>query len=360
MKAVVLEENQKLRLIDRPKPQPKAGECLIRIRAAGVCSSDIYRGFENGAYHYPLVMGHELAGEIVEVGADWNHSKAQVGSSVVVFPLLPCKTCDQCLQKEYARCRKYDYFGSRRDGGFSEYLTVPAWNVLPLPEGLKFHQASLVEPISVVVHALKKTLPEKPPQKICILGAGFLGLVATELLVSKYAPSAEVTLIDRNDYKLEKITNAKVNKVLLRDPKEKEEFLKSHLATFDFVLEAVGVPETFQNSIDLCAPGGTVVWMGNISGNLELSQKQVSSILRKELTLRGTWNSSYDPEQKSDWSETLELLAKDIDVEPFITQKIEMADLPSVIEKLHQHKTRKQEFTSIKVVMTSEDASDKD
>jgi L-iditol 2-dehydrogenase len=97
------------------------GEVLIRIMAAGICGSDIPRVYEKGTYHFPTITGHEFAGVIVDAAEQDRHL---IGKKAAVFPLLPCGKCGACQIGEYAQCEDYDYYGSRRDGGFAEYIAV--------------------------------------------------------------------------------------------------------------------------------------------------------------------------------------------------------------------------------------------
>ena len=107
MKSIVLTGNQKLIKQDIQTPAPKEGEYLIKVHSVGVCNSDIFRGFAGGAYHYPLVMGHEISGEVIALGVNVN--KYGIGQKVVVFPLIPCGECEPCSDKQWVHCYDYDY-----------------------------------------------------------------------------------------------------------------------------------------------------------------------------------------------------------------------------------------------------------
>ena len=203
MKALVLTENEQLKTTDVCIPTVETDEYLVRIVSAGVCSSDIPRAFNRGAYHYPLIMGHELAGEIVGVGSKTN-GWFDLEDRVVVFPLIPCFKCQACTDEHYARCFSYDYYGSRRDGGFAQFISVKGWNLLPIPKNVSFEDAALCEPAAVVVHAISNLQINSSisDQRIAVLGAGFLGLLAVQLLKKKF-PTMTVVLADRNVFKLQ-------------------------------------------------------------------------------------------------------------------------------------------------------------
>ena len=196
MRSVVLVENGRFTIEHRPDSEPALDECLIRIHAAGICSSDVPRAFNRGAYSYPLVMGHELAGIVEKCGS--SVSTFHPGDRVTVFPLLPCFQCDACAREAYAQCRNYGYYGSRRDGGFAERLAVKTWNLLKVPDTVSLDDAALTEPTAVVVHALGRLglLDGAAAGELCILGSGFLGLIAVQALKT-LSPRIQVSTAER-------------------------------------------------------------------------------------------------------------------------------------------------------------------
>ena len=120
MKAYVLHEVNELRYEDVPMPECPKGWVIVQVKAAGICSSDIARVFTKGTYHFPTIPGHEFSGVVYSVVDE--ELKSWVGKRVGVFPLIPCRECPQCKQKQYEMCANYDYVGSRRDGAFAEYV----------------------------------------------------------------------------------------------------------------------------------------------------------------------------------------------------------------------------------------------
>ena len=120
MRAIVLHAPGDIRLEERPMPEPGAGAILVRVASVGVCGSDLPRMLVKGAWKMPLITGHEFSGRIERLGEGvegW-----EVGELVGISPLLPCNQCSQCLTGNFSRCRDYDYFGSRRDGAYAEYV----------------------------------------------------------------------------------------------------------------------------------------------------------------------------------------------------------------------------------------------
>jgi len=353
MKTVNLVANQKLIVEHKSLSKLDNNKCRIKLSNTGVCSSDIQRCFESGAYFYPLVMGHEISGEIAAVGK--NIANYSVGDRVSVFPLLPCFNCEACERELYAQCYDYSYFGSRTDGGYAEYLDVPEWNLLKLPDDVSFQDAALIEPLSVVVHALKrinliKSNNKDTPGSTVVIGAGFLGLLAVQILRMTY-PDLELSIIDRNAFKLD-IADMYANKKIRLDNSAKwSNFLSKN--SFQNVIEATGSPEAFKYTISLATHGGQILWMGNITDELTLPKDLVSSILRKELSILGTWNSRYRPQKPDDWKESIELIQNGVRPSELVTHWISLDELPDTLKKLDDHKRRKKTYNSVKVMVNN-------
>ena len=169
MRAYELHGVNDLRREDIEKPEIPSGWVLVQVKASGICSSDIPRIFTNGTYHFPTIPGHEFSGVVAAYGE--GVPEERVGKRVGIFPLIPCRTCPQCRQKKYEMCEHYDYLGSRRDGGFAEYVAVPDWNLMELPENVSFREAAMLEPLSVALHAVKRS-GVKPGDTAAVIGTG--------------------------------------------------------------------------------------------------------------------------------------------------------------------------------------------
>ena len=355
MKAAVLKSNREIILENRTIPLPQENECTVRIVFAGVCSSDIFRGYEGGAYFYPLIMGHELGGEIVALGGLSQDFK--VGQRVAIFPLKPCFQCPSCLVCDYALCNKYDYYGSRCDGGYSEYLNVKKWNLLPIPDGVSLKDAALTEPVSVVLHALRKAglrslLPTiEQTKKVAIIGAGFLGLLALQIL-RRLHPKLEITIIDRNSFKLAVVGGIVTENI--KEPEDWVSFINREQGLYECVLEVSGAPENFTHSVEIAKHSGKIVWMGNISGDLLIPQLVVSSVLRKELQILGTWNSSYRSREEDDWQAALELMRTGFKPSDLVTHWATLENVGEYIGKMYGHKALGQHFEYIKCVIAND------
>ena len=325
MKAYVLHGVNDLRYEDVPIPECPKGWVIVQVKAAGICSSDIARVFTKGTYHFPTIPGHEFSGVVYSVVDE--ELKSWVGKRVGIFPLIPCRECPQCKQKQYEMCANYDYVGSRRDGAFAEYVAVPLWNLLPLPDEVPLEVAAMLEPLSVGLHALKKA-EIKQTDSVAVIGTGMIGISAAQW-AKKYT-AGEVVVIGRNENKRYLVESTGL---------PYEVHTKAEGKEYDVVLEAVGTPESVDLALNLIRPGGTVVLMGNPSGDILLTQNTYWRILRKQLIVKGTWNSFYDGDNKSDWTEAIEALAKgEVEVKSLISHTFPQERLIDGLQLMRDHK----------------------
>lgn len=326
MKAYRLHAVNNLQYEDIDIPQlPNDDWCIVRVRAAGICSSDIPRIFYKGTYHFPTIPGHEFSGEVYStINSNYQHL---IGKRVGVFPLIPCRKCEQCRKKNYEMCEHYDYLGSRRDGGFAEFVAVPIWNLIDLPDSIGFEQAAMLEPLSVALHAIKRGGVSNG-QSVAIVGTGMIGISAG--LWAKKLGAKEVTIVGRSESKRSIVENCGI-RYLDRSIEE--------IGSYDFVLEAVGSPASISESISIANPGSTILLMGNPTGNIEMDQNIYWRILRKQLTIRGTWNSKYDGKVASDWTEAIDAISDgSIDVASLISHRFSQDDLKEGLDLMLKHK----------------------
>ena len=283
MKVLNLRAVGDLRLETLPMPVCEEDEVLVRIACCGVCGSDIPRVFEKGTYHFPTVIGHEFSGTVV------HDPKGELTDRrVAVFPLLPCFACESCQKQNYALCSHYDYYGSRRDGGMAEYLAVKRFNILPLPDSVSLAAGAMCEPSAVALHAIRK-LGDLEGKALLISGAGPIGMLA-----AMWARSRGARAVYFFDLDARKIEAAK-----------KEGFYEyEDGVSVDAVIEGTGASAALARCLGALKPFGEIVLMGNPSRGIELTQAEYWLILRKELRLYGTWNSSFG-ETQNDWRDAI-------------------------------------------------------
>ena len=152
---------------------------LFKVKAAGVCGSDIPHVYKTGTYHYPLIPGHEFSGIVAEIGE--NVSTSWLGKRGGVFPLIPCKRCAPCKERKYELCEDHNYLGSRTNVGFAEYVKGPVWNLLELPDDVSFEQAAMLEPMAVAVHAIRQSKVTLG-NTVAVCGLGTIGLFVVMFL----------------------------------------------------------------------------------------------------------------------------------------------------------------------------------
>ena len=302
-----------LRYEDTPCKECGEDEVLVQVKSCGICGRDISRVYGKGTYHFPTIIGHEFSGRVVQ-----DSKNELTGKGVVIFPLLPCFSCKSCESENYATCESYDYYGSRRDGGMTQYLPVKRWNILTLPENLSFDEGAMCEPASVARHAVFK-LGIKAGDTVFISGAGPIGLIA-----GQWAKNLGAENIYYSDIDSRKIEFAKKLGFL-----EYEEGV-----TADCVIEGTGCSDALQKCLEVIKPSGRAVFMGNPAGDITLSQNTYWHILRKEITIKGTWNSFYN-DCENDWKESLKAMSKGkINVKPLITHKFPLSKCNEAFEMI--------------------------
>lgn len=329
MKANVLFGINELRYVDVPIPALQSGEALIKVKAAGICGSDVARVFTTGTYHFPTIIGHEFAGEVYEVKDSENCH--WVGKRVAVFPLKPCFQCENCRQGLYELCNHYDYLGSRCDGGFAEYVAVPVWNLLELPTEIDFESAAMMEPASVAMHALLQSR-FKPGDTVAVIGPGTIGLILCQLALLSGA--RRVFLIGRTQEKLEFAQQYGVKDTCNSEIDNVKQWmdLQTDGKGADILFEGTGASRSLEYCLDLVKSSGTVVALGNPQGNISLSKVSYWKILRKQISFYGTWNSRFGT-PGSDWEKIKQVLQNgQLDLHPLITHRLPMDKLLEGLE----------------------------
>ena len=327
MKAANLYAVNDLRYDEIEKPECADDEVLVEIKSCGICGSDIPRVFTKGTYHFPTVIGHEFSGVVVE-----DKTGKYDGARVAVFPLLPCFECESCKNENYAACVDYDYYGSRRNGGMAEYIAVKRWNLVLLPDNISFDEGAMCEPISVGRHAVKK-LGIKSGDNLLISGAGPIGIIAGQWAKSEGAKDVYYFDID----------NRKIDFAKTLGFKEYNEEIK-----IDCVIEGTGHSAALEKCLKAVKPFGRVVLMGNPAGEVTLSQNTYWYILRKELTVSGTWNSSY-AEHNNDWKESIKAISEGVlNVKPLITHRFPLSECNKAFDMM---KERKEFYNKVMLTM---------
>lgn len=348
MKTWILHGIGDFRYEDTEMPELREDEVLIAVKATGICGSDVARVFENGAHRMPLVPGHEFSGEVIRVGA--GAEPAWQGKRVGVFPLIPCGTCITCKQKKYEMCRNYSYLGSRRNGGFAEYVAVPEWNLIPLPENVSFAAAAMLEPMAVAVHAMRR-LDLKTEDSVLVCGLGTIGMLLALFL--REAGVQNVLMVGNKEFQKETVERLGFSAELFCDSSKQNvvEWVKARTEGngVSAVFECVGKNDTISLAVDCTAPGGKVCLVGNPYTDLHMKKSVYWKILRNQLTVTGTWNSSFTHEESDDWNYVLKRLEEGrIVPEELISHKV---PLECVGECLEMMRDKTEEYIKVMGVL---------
>lgn len=324
LKAVRLHRPGDLRVEEIPCPDPLPGEVLIQVQAAGICGSDIPRAMEIGAQKMPIVIGHEFSGEVLAVGRDVQDWRE--GDRVVVAPLIPCFSCRWCREGDYSLCDNYDYVGSRRDGALAQYVTVPSKNLLRLPENVSYEDGALLDPAANALHAIAKTGINSGEIGV-VFGAGPIGLFVIQFLLLKGAK--KVIAVDIAD---DKLLVARDVGASLAINSLKEDVLSAVEVATDgefphVVIETAGAPVAQQMAIKASTKHGRIAFVGISHRDLFLQKETVDQILRKELTIIGSWNSYSSPFPGFEWRDAIvSFAAGEIKTKPIITHRFPLEE----------------------------------
>jgi L-iditol 2-dehydrogenase len=339
MKALLLSEYRRLELVDVPTPQPESGEVLIRVEACGICGSDVH-GYDgsSGRRIPPIVMGHEAAGVVANVGN--GVVGLSEGNRVTFDSTVYCGECPNCGRGEMNLCNRREVLGVscgdyRRAGAFAEYVSVPARILHRLPDNMSFPEAALLEAVAVALHAVSLATIT-PGGTALVVGAGTIGLLLQQAL--RVAGCARVFVADVDETRLKLSRELGATGTLSGKVNEAIADLTSGLGA-DVVVEAVGKTESIHTSIDCVRKGGTVVLVGNVAPEIKLPLQKVVS---RQLRLQGSCASA------GEYPRAIELISGgQIQVKPLISAVAPLADGPSWFERLYSR-----EPNLMKVVLT--------
>lgn len=340
----MLHEIGDIRLENIETPDLKESEVLVKVMAAGICGSDIPRIYETGAHVHPLIPGHEFSGQVVEIGC--NVDMQWKGKRVGVFPLIPCGQCKPCQAGHYEMCRNYNYLGSRCDGGFAEYVAVPESNLIELPANVSYEEGAMLEPMAVAVHAMRR-IELQSSETVVVLGLGTIGLLLTMFLMEQRIN--RILVIGNKEFQKKQVKQLGIPEEHYCDCRNEDvnQWIMSHTNGngADVVFECVGKNETYSQAVSEAAPSGKVVLMGNPHSDMNLNQHTYWKILRNQLQIAGTWNSSFCHDKTDDWHYVLErLMEKQVHPSMFISHEYALEDLK---QGLHIMKDKTEDYIKI-------------
>jgi L-iditol 2-dehydrogenase len=329
LKALVYTKPYSFEYCDFPTPEAGDDEVLIRVKACGICGSDVYGSTgKTGRRIPPLIMGHEAAG-IVE-GAGKNVKGFKKGDRVCFDSTVYCNQCEACRAGFYNRCEHRQVLGVstadfKRDGAFAEYVVVPRWIVSKIPEQLSFIHAALLEPVSIGVHAVNRA-PLSTDDTVLVIGAGTIGLFILQAVRLKGA--RKIFVSDINEFRLDVAKKLGADETINPEKSELKEiiFEETDNKGVNVSFEAVGYASTFQDAVSVTNRGGYLVAVGNLEKTAEFDLQQ---FIANELTFTGSYASS------GEFRDCIELVTSGkINVEPLISDVLPLKDGPRAFERL--------------------------
>ena len=291
MRAAVIHAARDLRIEERAADAPGPGGVAVRIRAGGICGSDLHYyqdgGFGTVRVREPMILGHEIAGEVIGLGPDV--TSVAVGDRVAVNPSRPCGRCQYCLSGEAQHCLDMHFYGSAMrmphvQGGFREVLVCDAAQAVPLPPTMELTRAAFAEPLSVCLHAARQT-GDLHGRRVLVTGAGPIGALC--VLVARHAGAREIVATDLAEAPLAMVARLGADRVLnLRETPDALAPYAHDKGYFDAVLEASGSAAALAGAFSALRPRGTIVQVGIGGAEWKLP---INTLVAKEIVLRGTF-----------------------------------------------------------------------
>ena len=334
MKAAVLVEPGVIEYKTVERPQVHAYEALVQVKAASICGSDILRTFHGAAHYYPLILGHEAAGIVVEVGE--GVSADMIGKRVCVAPLIPCMHCSACLREIYSACENYSFIGSRQQGCFAEFVAAPVKNLIELPDAVDYDIGAIIEPATVALHGLER-VAMRPGLSVAVFGTGSVGLCTIQWARIKGA--SQIIAVDLVDANLEAACALGAKHAL--NPKVVDVVEQMMALTgegVDIAVEVSGSPKALIQVVSIVRPRGRILCVGNLPVDAQLPSQIVEHLIRQELGMHGTWMSYSAPFPGHEWSDTLQAVEDDeLAMRDIISHRFALADANQVFQQINSH-----------------------
>ena len=285
MRAVIIDAPGIIRVDNVPDPTPRPDEVLVRVGACGICGTDLHIiDGDSPLARYPIIPGHEFAGEVVAVGSDvaqrYGKENITIGSRIAVEPNLYCGHCDSCRTGHENLCLNYAALGVTTNGAVAQYVTVPVAKAYALPDNMSFREGALIEPVSCAVHGMHILNP-RSGDTFLIVGAGTMGLLLLQLAVRGGA--SRVAMVDVNAQRLALAEQLGPT----RTYSDIKQALKDEPLGFNCVIDATGVAPVIENAFMAVKRGGKLLIFGVASNEARISLSPFR-IYNDEITIIGS------------------------------------------------------------------------
>ncbi len=320
-----ISEPGKIEFRDIPLRDPSAHEVMIKVHNAAICGSDLhlFKGKHPSA-SLPSAVGHELAGEVIRVGSEV--SVIREGDRVTVEPVINCGNCYYCQRGDYHLCINISFQYRKGQGAFAEYFYAPENRTYVLPDSISYEEGTLIEPLSVALHAVKKS-GIRIGQSSIVFGAGAIGQIVS--MLSKNLSGLKPYIADINDFRVQKAIDLGANGIFLRREDDINKLIMSRTENlgFDHAFEAVGVEAALVQALQVAKKGGKVTLLGIFE---ELYPKiPVNLFVQREITLTGSQGYAWD------FQDSISLVAQGrINLKELITTRLPLDQLQNGFDLL--------------------------
>lgn len=330
MQAVVFPVAETVRVEQVPDPAPERDEVIIRVAASGLCGTDLHIYHNEYMSDFPVIPGHEFAGVVAEVGKEVTDFRP--GDRVTADPNLYCGHCYFCRNEQANHCLNWQGVGITRQGSFAEYVPVPARACYHVPDSLTDAQSAFIEPVSCVIHALRR-LRVWPGDEVLIFGAGPMGLLLVQAL--RHSGASQVVAVEKQSDRLALAGQLGATATVEAGPDQADALRELAPYGFAIVVDATGVPAVIQQAFNYLKPRGQFLQFG-VAPKGATIRLNPYDIFQHDWTIIGSFALCYTFQPAIAW-----LAGGVVDVKPLISHTLSLADFPTALQEFAGGRTMK-------------------
>lgn len=334
MKQFVLQDTKLFKCHEIDIPIPKKNEALLKIKAVGICGSDMHTYYGKHPFvHTPVVLGHESSGEIISFGSN-DHNQLEIGDRVVIRPQRTCGKCRPCLEGRYNICEKLDVLGCLSTGASSEYFAVETSLLYKIPNSLTYTEATLLEPLAVAIHAVKRG-GDIRGKNILVCGAGTIGNVVAQ--AAQGLGAKQVIITDISDHKLDIAHNCGIEHTVNVKEENLEQAVEHILGSdqLDIILECSAVESVLDQAISIAPKGISIIIVGVFEDKPKVDMAAVQD---REYSLIGTLMYTHE-----DYTDAIKLAYEEkVDLKSLLTRTFTFDKYANAYQFIDEHRSTTQ------------------